>query len=918
MSYREADKTLWDALKWHILLLVLGIIVAAYIAGMIRAMSNGHFIDCYLPSSIITSVKEKGFPFAIFLLLCIPIGYYVGKKALIRYKRFVKTEQVNNSQRSQTGTPYGDAHFESPAEYQTEALVQDIEDAEGIIYGKLDRDENGAHKVINRRMGTEAVVTINRNAAIVGASGWGKSICVTGPAILQAAKRQESLVLTDPDGGLYRRYAKLCSALGLETFRFDLGNPIISDGWDCLNALKGATLMETENNVEQFASSVIDNIADRPKEIYGTGPKAILKAYILYCLLDPTRDEKDKTFGAVFKCMKSDADDFLEKSRKRFNMSDMHPEQRPAFNAFLSFVSSNENLRGNLLTNLTSAMGAMDVSGIDTLFSRNDIDMRRLGNVPTVVFCVFPENDSAYRFIVAMFFTMFFRSLYSYSDTCPGGKLPIHTNFILDEFACLGSLFDFDNKISTCRKHNISFTLLFQTFEQLRNRYPLCYNTILTCCDTVLVMGANDDETAKWVEERCGTMTVEVTTAHVDVSKREAFESRQYSDSVNVGQGKTPLISMDRAYRMKRNDVIIIFHGHYPIWAKKFRYWEHPYAYNIKEYEQNDNSWIPPVTDRDARKAWRDEQTRQVQEYRKIHPLLTSVQREYRHYDKGYFTVTAGPQPRRPRTIETLHWEEAEKRRLEDRKAHIKARKEYEKKKAREEKVSYIQYNIFFFRKRLRIFLSPILKLFHIELKPLNFYDRYEMVAEFQNQQGYVGNKEAETMDELAYEEYEIVEEPSNFVKVYPIEQSAQAANQLVPNETQHPEDQYQVRSHSQLNQSANDQAWQKKSQSMESSNHQPIAAPEEKDHVPIQEASSQDEVRAASESSAELNKPSLPSRSASRADETPDEFQERMKKERQKRAEQKNTILSVKSKQRSAYTMPPKKTNTITKEMEL
>ena len=123
---------------------------------------------------------------------------------------------------------YGDAHFETPDEYDTVAIVQKPADAYGTILGQI--DDSGKH-VINYRMDSKN--RANQHIAIVGSSGSGKTFTFSKPYCYQVTKRRESIILTDPDGGLYRDMAGYFEDKGYVVRRFDLKNLRKSDGWEC-------------------------------------------------------------------------------------------------------------------------------------------------------------------------------------------------------------------------------------------------------------------------------------------------------------------------------------------------------------------------------------------------------------------------------------------------------------------------------------------------------------------------------------------------------------------------------------------------------------------------------------------------------------------------------------------------------------
>lgn len=76
------------------------------------------------------------------------------------------------------------------------------------------------------------------------------------------------------------------------------------------------------------------------------------------------------------------------------------------------------------------------------LLSRDDLDLAELGigvngdgETKTALFCVIPDSDKSYNFIIGMLYTQIFQELYYQADFNCGGRLPIHVTFMLDEFA---------------------------------------------------------------------------------------------------------------------------------------------------------------------------------------------------------------------------------------------------------------------------------------------------------------------------------------------------------------------------------------------------------------------------------------------------------------------------------------------------
>ena len=56
-----------------------------------------------------------------------------------------------------------------------------------------------------------------------------------------------------------------------------------------------------------------------------------------------------------------------------------------------------------------------------------------------------------YDFLSSLFYTFLFIKLIRYADSRPNGKCDVDVFFLLDEFANIGSIPEFNKKISTAR-----------------------------------------------------------------------------------------------------------------------------------------------------------------------------------------------------------------------------------------------------------------------------------------------------------------------------------------------------------------------------------------------------------------------------------------------------------------------------------
>ena len=103
-------------------------------------------------------------------------------------------------------------------------------------------------------------------------------------------------------------------------------------------------------------------------------------------------------------------------------------------------------------------------------------------NRQTALFCVTPDSDKSYAFLIGMLYSQIFQELYYQADFHYNGKLPINVNFMLDEFANVPLPDDYCCLLSTMRSRNISCTIFIQNLAQIKALFEKTWETIPGNC----------------------------------------------------------------------------------------------------------------------------------------------------------------------------------------------------------------------------------------------------------------------------------------------------------------------------------------------------------------------------------------------------------------------------------------------------
>ena len=400
----------------------------------------------------------------------------------------------------------------------------------------------------------------NVNVLVVGGSGSGKSATYSIP---NAYQMLGSYVFTDPKGELYDKTAGYLKANGYDIKVLNLVNPENSDGYNPLMHI------QSEIDVDVIANTIIkgqDSDGKGSDPFWDNNAEMLL---IYYLLEKRPKEEINLTSCAemVRAAASSNGTNLL-----RELMSEL-PLSHPARTNFQSVevVAGSEKTYSSILSTLQSKLGKFDSQEIANVTSTNTINFEDIANHKTAVYVISSDTHTAYNFLLTIFFAQMIQQLYNYADM-NGGRLKVPTYFILDEFANIGQIPDFDKKISTSRSRGISFSVILQNLDQLEAVYEKSYETIMGNCDTHVFLGSNSFKTVEYFSKQLGETTIARDTKSTNRDKN--FSKQGYSTSDQI-MGRA-LMTPDELRRMDNELCIIFEKGLKPIKANKYYYFTKP------------------------------------------------------------------------------------------------------------------------------------------------------------------------------------------------------------------------------------------------------------------------------------------------------------------------------------------------------
>ncbi len=414
----------------------------------------------------------------------------------------------------------------------------------------------------------------NVNVLVVGGSGSGKSASYSIP---NAYQMLGSYVFTDPKGELYDRTAGYLKQHGYKIKVLNLVHPQYSDGYNPIMHVS------SEIDVDVIANTIVKG---QKVEGGGSDPfwddsaEMLLKALIYYLMAK--RPDEEQNLASCAELVR--AANANGGSNLLTELISELPYDHPARMNYKSIEIAPEKTYSSILSTLQSKLGKFDSKEIAELTSTDTIDFEKIGSQKTAVYVISSDTHTAYDFLLTIFFSQMIQQLYDFADN-NGGQLKVPTYFILDEFANIGRIPDFDKKISTSRSRKISFSVILQNLDQLEAIYEKSNETIIGNCDTHLFLGSNSQKTVEYFSKALGEKTISHNSVSTSRDKAHQKTGTSASDQIMARALMTP----DELRRMD-NDLCIIFEkGIKPVKANKFYYFKHSMAKDLKKLEISHN-----------------------------------------------------------------------------------------------------------------------------------------------------------------------------------------------------------------------------------------------------------------------------------------------------------------------------------------
>ncbi|MCL2574898.1 MAG: type IV secretory system conjugative DNA transfer family protein [Defluviitaleaceae bacterium] len=412
----------------------------------------------------------------------------------------------------------------------------------------------------------------NKNVLVFGGSGSGKTRFFGMPNIMQM---HSSYVITDPKGELYLFLSKLLKRFGYDVRVLNLKEFDKSMGYNPFDYInKEDDILKVVNVIQNSTTENTKSSADG--DFWTKSEKLLYMAligYIKFHVKDKTLHNMNTLVDMVTKMEVRENDEtFKSQIDKDFErIAEMHPNDF-AVRQYRKFKQGAGKTLKSIIISCGVRLSVFDIAAVRRVMEQDQMKLETIGDRKTALFIITDDSDTTYNFIAAMLYTQMFNVLINRAETkyaSNGNRLPIHVRCILDEFANLGKLPNFQRLISTIRSREISACIIVQSLSQIKEIYKDSMNTIISNCDSKLFLGGDDEETLKYLTRVIGKETIDTMDNSETKGKSGSF-SKQYKK-----QGRE-LMTTDELARLDGGKCVYILRGVPPFLSEKYDIEAHP------------------------------------------------------------------------------------------------------------------------------------------------------------------------------------------------------------------------------------------------------------------------------------------------------------------------------------------------------
>ena len=222
----------------------------------------------------------------------------------------------------------------------------------------------------------------------------------------------------------------------------------------------------------------------------------------------------------------------------------------------------------SIMITVGARLARFDIKAVREVMETDEMGLDELGEERTALFIITSDTTRTFNFMATILYTQLFNLLCEKADNQYGGRLPIHVHCIMDEFANLGRIPDWEILISTIRSREISASIILQSLAQLKSIYDKQADVISDNCDSLLFLGGKGRETLKEISELLGKETI-------DIYNTSDTRGNNPSYGMNYQKIGRELFTPDELARLPGDKCILQIKGVKPFFSSKYDITKH-------------------------------------------------------------------------------------------------------------------------------------------------------------------------------------------------------------------------------------------------------------------------------------------------------------------------------------------------------
>lgn len=413
----------------------------------------------------------------------------------------------------------------------------------------------------------------NHNVMCIGAAGSGKSRFFILPNSVNA---QTSFLVTDPKGELLQESGRVLVEQGYKIRVLNLDYFAASDQFNAFAYLRPGHEPE---DVGLMVRNIMSNTDGDHKVAAGGDPlwekaeAALLNALVAF--VAASYDLAEQNLGTVVDLLGqmqasehgqvSPVDVLFEEAEGLLASGASAPRRE-----LLSYAVANYRIYAQAAAKTASSiivsagvrLAPLLIPAVRRLVSRDTLELDMVGFEKTALFMVISNTDRQFNWLASLVFTMFFQRAVFLADQQMDHRLPMPLLCLMDEFANIGRIPNFEILAATLRGRGIGFVAVVQAIGQGQAVYRDGWKSILGNCDSVLFLGSADPETRKFVSEALGRQTISTT----DSSSTRGRNGSSSRSRKSLGR---ELLTADEVGWIPGDEAILMIRGLPPFRSKR-------------------------------------------------------------------------------------------------------------------------------------------------------------------------------------------------------------------------------------------------------------------------------------------------------------------------------------------------------------